>query len=84
MRSDAPMFSVPSPLIQPARYPSAIRSTMPEPQMPTGGRFPIVSICSAFFSSIFTPHTAPGSARIPDLLTPPSSAGPAAPAPTNR
>jgi len=57
---------------------------MPEPQMPFGGRSPMVRYRRRLSAPIFTLQIAPGSARMPEWLTAPSSAGPAAPAPMSR
>jgi len=59
----------------------AARSIIPDPQMPMGVLSSMVWTTRSFESgSIHTRSITPGFAVMPILLTPPSSAGPAAPA----
>ncbi len=63
------------------KYRPATRSMMPEPQIPMGGLLSIVVyLIDPVSGSILTCSMAPLPARMPIRATPPSSAGPAAPA----
>ena len=65
----------------PARKSWAARSITPEPQIPMGGSSAMVWISNLRLAgSIVTRSMTPGPASMPIRVTPPSSAGPAAPA----
>ena len=83
MRSEASGSRIPETLIQPFKRIWAIKSMMPDPQIPTG----FLSLMVVYVSNgpeICTESMAPSVARMPYLLMPPSKAGPAAPAPAIR
>ena len=67
IRSDAAGFSSPAMLIHPFRRIWAIRSMMPEPQIPMAFSPPMV-VCRSASPSILMLSTAPGWARTPKRL----------------
>ena len=72
-------FNSPEKSIHPFKNISDNKSTIPEPHIPKGFLFSIV-VYFILLSTILIVSIAPSFALIPNLLIPPSNAGPAAPA----